>query len=139
MLAVGLNSLAVTEITPSRASLTPIATVVRVPSPELSVNATPAPRTAPPKLKADVEMLEPPLVLIVVAPTNVIAVSASPIVTGPFALTVPARRIALGTVAVNPPVNVTISPEESPSCSEPALLNIKASATVFEAPVIDKS
>ena len=115
MLAVGSNSLAITVIAPSRAPEEPIATVDKVPSPELSVNAIPVPLTVPSRFNADAEIVDAPLVLIVVAATSVIAVSLSPILTGPFAMMLPARRIAFGTVAVNPPENVTVSPAESPN------------------------
>ena len=93
----------------------PISAVVATPSPALSVNETPEPLTAPPKLRAEDEIVEPALVLIVVAASRVIALSLSPILTGPLAITLPARRIALGTAAVNPPLNVTVSPAESPN------------------------
>ena len=69
-------------------------------------------------------------------PANVKAVPGSPRVTvAPTVLICPLRVIALGAVAVKPPVKFRTSVELLPSTSVPVLRKLVSPATVFVVPV----
>ena len=106
--------------------LVPIAAVVITPVPEVNVRAILSPDSGAAKVNALLVVFEPPEVLMVVAAVRVMLEPDAPIVVGPLLVKDPAKLIALGAVAVNPALKVSVSVDKLPNCKVPVLLKVVA-------------